>query len=96
MKAFEGTEIRPDIGQAIAWDPTLIVIDALRKLGPNATPTQIREYVANLHGWSGIAGTYDFRAVPQRGIDINQVVIVRWDPAKDTWVGTSKPGGYPL
>jgi len=96
LKAFESSGIRPDIGQAIAWDPILIVIDALRKLGPTATPLQIRDYVANLHGWSGISGTYDFRAVPQRGIDINQVMIVRWDPGKDTWVGVSKPGGIPL
>ena len=96
LKAFESSGIRPDIGQAIAWDPVILVIDALRKLGPSATPAQIREYVANLHGWSGISGTYDFRAVPQRGIDINQVVIVRWDPGKTTWVGVSKPGGIPL
>jgi branched-chain amino acid transport system substrate-binding protein len=96
LKAFENSGIRPDIGQAIAWDPVIIVIDALRKLGTNATPQQIRDYVANMHGWSGISGVYDFRAVPQRGIDINAVMIVRWDPAKGTWVGVSKFGGIPL
>jgi branched-chain amino acid transport system substrate-binding protein len=95
LKAFESSGVRPDIGQAIAWDPVLIVIEALRKLGTTATPSQIREYVANLHGWSGISGVYDFRAVPQRGIDINAVMIVRWEP-KGTWVGVSKPGGIPL
>lgn len=96
LNAFASTGVRPDIGQAIAWDPAQIVIEALRKLGPDATAAQVREYMANLHGWSGISGTYDFRAVPQRGIDINQVVIVRWDPGKGTWVGVSKPGGIPL
>jgi branched-chain amino acid transport system substrate-binding protein len=96
LSAFKASGIRADNGQAIAWDPTLIAVDALKKLGPGATPAQIRDYVANLRGWTGIVGTYDFRAVPQRGIDINQVVIVRWDPAKDTWVGVSKSGGYPL
>jgi branched-chain amino acid transport system substrate-binding protein len=96
LGAFKGAGVRPDNGQAIGWDPTWIVIDALRKLGPDATPPQIREYVANLRGWPGIVGTYDFRAVPQRGIDINQVVIVRWDAAKETWTGVSKAGGVPL
>jgi len=95
LSAFKAAGINPDNGQGIAWDPAFIVIDALRKLGPGATPAQIRDYVANLRGWSGIGGTYDFRSVPQRGIDINNVVIVRWDQDKGTWVGVSKPGGYP-
>lgn len=94
--AFKALGVSPDNGQGLAWDPTMIVIDALKKLGLGATPEQLRDYVANLHGWPGIIGTYDFRAVPQRGVDINAVVIVRWDPAKGTWVGVSKPGGIPL
>jgi branched-chain amino acid transport system substrate-binding protein len=95
LGAFKAAGITPDNGQAIAWDPAFIMIDALRKLGPNASPAQIREYVANLRGWAGIGGTYDFRAVPQRGLDINNVVIVRWDQEKGTWTGVSKLGGYP-
>jgi branched-chain amino acid transport system substrate-binding protein len=95
LNAFKAVGITPDNGEAIAWDPTLIAVDALRKLGTSAGPSRIRDYVANLRGWSGINGTYDFRAVPQRGIDINAVVIVRWDQDKGTWVGVSKPGGYP-
>lgn len=43
-----------------------------------------------------VDGTFDFRAVPQRGIDVNSVVIVRWEAGQDTWVGASKYGGHPL
>ena len=93
LGGFTSAGIKPDNGQAIGWDPTWIVVDALRKLGPDASADQIRDYIAKLRGWNGIIGTYDFPKTPQRGIDIDAVVIVRWDAAKGTWVGISKPGG---
>ena len=33
------------------WDPAMIVVSALRKLGPDATATQIRDYIAGLRGF---------------------------------------------
>jgi branched-chain amino acid transport system substrate-binding protein len=88
--------IRAGQGNTLAWDPALIVVDALRKLGPYATAAQLRDYIANLRGWDGINGTYDFRAIPQRGVGIDSVIMVRWSPTKDSWAGVSKPGGMPL
>jgi len=88
--------LRADYPRASAWDPALIVITAFRKLGTNASATQIRDYIANLKGWTGINGPYDFRAVPQRGLDVKGAVVVRWDVAKGTWIGVSRPGGTPL
>ncbi len=88
--------VRPDIGQCLAWDPTMIVLAALKKLGLGATGEQIRSTIAALKGYVGVNGVYDFKAVPQRGIGVDAVVMVRWDPAKDTWVGVSKLGGAPL
>jgi branched-chain amino acid transport system substrate-binding protein len=96
LGAFKPAGVRPDTGQAIAWDAASIVIDALKKLGPNATPAQLRDYVGSLRGWVGIYGPYDFRAIPQRGLGVGGIVVAKWDPAKDTWVGVSKPGGIPL
>jgi branched-chain amino acid transport system substrate-binding protein len=87
--------IKPDIIPSTSWDPGLIVVAALKKLGLNATAAQIRDYIANLRGFAGVTGRYDFRAVPQRGLGPNSVIITRWDPQKDTWVGVSKPGGAP-
>jgi branched-chain amino acid transport system substrate-binding protein len=96
INAFKPSGVRPDIGQSLAWDPALLVVDALKKLGLNATPAQIREEIDGIKGWAGINGEYDFHALPQRGVGVNSVIMVRWDPAKDTWVGVSKAGGAPL
>jgi branched-chain amino acid transport system substrate-binding protein len=96
INAFKQSGTRPDAGYVAAWDPALLIIDAYKKLGVNASASQMRDYLANLRGWSGINGAYDFRAIPQRGLDSSSVMIVRWDAAKDSWVGMSKPGGVPL
>jgi branched-chain amino acid transport system substrate-binding protein len=93
--AFEEAGIKPDIGLTTAWDPGLIVIDALRKLGPSATAQQLREEILNLHGWVGINGVYDFSDGLQRGLTVQAIVIDRWDKTKDAFVAVSRPGGYP-
>jgi branched-chain amino acid transport system substrate-binding protein len=92
--AAQGT--KPDQGQNSVWDGAMIVMDALRKLGPNATPDQIRSYIANTKGWAGIDGRYDFKAQPQRGLGAESVVVVRWDAVKKSFVAVSHPGGTPL
>jgi ABC-type branched-subunit amino acid transport system substrate-binding protein len=73
----------------------MIVIDALRKLGPAATPAQLRSYLEDLHGYVGITGTYDFRDGSQRGLTVDSTIIMRWDPVKSDFVSVSKPGGQP-
>lgn len=93
LDAFKASGTRPDIGQSLAWDPTMLVIDALRKIGPDASAAKLRDYLDGLRGWSGANGAYDFRAAPQRGLGMSGVVMVRWDKAKNSWVGISKPGG---
>jgi branched-chain amino acid transport system substrate-binding protein len=85
-----------DFQTGMAWDPAMIVIDALRKIGPNATAAQLREYIENLHGYTGITGTYDFRDGSQRGIGVDSALIMRWDPDKNDFVSVSKAGGVPM
>ena len=94
--AFKPLHVQPDLGQASVWDAALLVVDALNKLGPDATSAQIKEYTQTLRGWSGIFGIYDFVNSPQRGLDTSDVVIVRWNAARMAWDGLSKPGGAPL
>ena len=94
--AFKPLHVRPDLGQASVWDAALLVVDALKKLGPSATSEQLKEYTQSLRGWAGIFGRYNFVNSPQRGLDISDVVIVRWSAAKGTWDGVTKPGGVPL
>lgn len=93
LTAFKAAGITPQNGENQVWDPTLILLDAIRKYGFNVTPTQIRDYIDNLHGWTGIYGTFDFAAIPQRGVGVNAVIIQRWDPQKEQFVGVSRPGG---
>jgi len=93
-RAFQTAGIRPDVLQTSAWDAAQLVITALRRLGPNATAAQVRDYIASLNGFTGVTGRYDFRAIPQRGVDWkSSVIMARWDPAKDSFVSVSPIGG---
>jgi branched-chain amino acid transport system substrate-binding protein len=87
---------KPDWGNNNCYDGARLMVSALKKFGPNVTSTQIRDYVTQLKGWPGINGMYNFPAQPQRGLDQDSVVMVRWDAAKDNWIALSKPGGAPL
>jgi len=94
--AFKATNINPDFAQTLAWDPALIVIDALRHLGVNAGAKEVRDYIANLKGFAGLNGIYDFPKTPQRGLDVDGAVVTLWSPAHQTWELVSKPTGIPL
>lgn len=83
--AFHAIGVKPDQGQDVAWDPPLVITDALRHLGPNATAKQIHDYIENLHGFAGTNGYYDFRTGDQRGLNPNDTIVVEWNPAKQTW-----------
>jgi branched-chain amino acid transport system substrate-binding protein len=45
---FKAAGVTPDVAAALAWDPAMIVIDALRKLGPGAGAAQLRDHNAHL------------------------------------------------
>lgn len=86
----------PDMIAISAWDPGMLVVDALRKLGPDAPAERLRDYLLNLKDWVGADGRYDFAAAPQRGIGENNVVMVRWDVERGQGVAVSNFGGAPL
>ena len=95
FKAFEGTDMRPDGSSINAWDPALLLVGALRKLKPDATAEDLRAYFRELKGVAGVDGFYDFKAVPNRGLDESNVVVTRWDAAAQDWVVVSDPLGIP-
>ena len=95
FKAFEGTNIRPDGPSTFAWDPALLVVEALKKLKLGATADDLRKYLLELKGFGGIDGMYDFKAAPNRGLDESNVVVTRWDAKDKTWVVVSDPLGIP-
>jgi branched-chain amino acid transport system substrate-binding protein len=88
--------LKADNMVATSWDAGLIVVAALRKLGPEATSDQLRQYIAGLTGFAGVDGIYDFKAYPERGLGPDSSAIVRYDAEGKRWVWLSKPGGEPL
>jgi branched-chain amino acid transport system substrate-binding protein len=83
----------PDNPSGFAWDAGTIIVDALRHFGTGATAAQIKAYIDDLHGYSGISGTYNFRNGDRRGLSVNDVLVARWDAVKATWTAVSKLGG---
>ena len=80
FQAYKDAGVRPEYIETVAWDPVMLLVDAVRKLGTDANARQIREYVSGLHGWVGLDDTYDFRAVPQRGLGADAVRAYQWLP----------------
>jgi ABC-type branched-subunit amino acid transport system substrate-binding protein len=93
--SFRGAAVLPDQVAISAWDPTLLVVGALRRAGLDATSVQIRDALIGSNNWVGANGAYDFRAYPQRGIGRDAVLVVRWDTARGDFVPTSRLGGLP-
>jgi branched-chain amino acid transport system substrate-binding protein len=94
--ALERTDLHPDTVVGTSWDAGLIVIQALRALGTGASAEQIRAYIAKLTDFPGVSGVYDFIVSPERGLGVDDTVVVRWDAAHDRFIWVSKPGGDPL
>jgi branched-chain amino acid transport system substrate-binding protein len=93
LEAFRRQGLRPDWGNATAWDTGSIVIAALRARGLDAGPTDLRSYINALHGLPAIQGMADFRNGDGRGV--SDARILAWDKARNTWSIASGPGGSP-
>ncbi len=94
--AYKAEGAAPDAAANHGWGPAMTVIDALRKLPPNATAAQVREYLAGQTSYAGINGVYDFKKVPQRGLSVENAIVTRWDAAQQRWEPVSKATGVPL
>jgi branched-chain amino acid transport system substrate-binding protein len=95
-KAFNAKNIDPDVGNGFPWDPTLVVIAGLRKLGTNTDAKTLLAYIESAHGEAGINGIMDYRGRDQRGEHITSLIIVKWNAAKKRVDAVSHPGGAPL
>jgi branched-chain amino acid transport system substrate-binding protein len=91
--AFKSADAKPNFATALSWDPAMLVIDGLKKIGPNGTATQLNDFIQHQNHWAGINGYYDFTTGNQRGLGIEAVVMDRWDPATTDFVIVSKGGG---
>ena len=82
----------PDITSGYGYDQVMMVTNAYRKLGTNATAVQLRNYIVS-NKYSGINGVYDFAAHPGQGLGLNGVVMLHWNVAKDAFEAVSGLGG---
>jgi branched-chain amino acid transport system substrate-binding protein len=95
FQALRDTGVQPQYIESVAYDPALLVVTALRALGPNAGAQKIRDYLNGISNFAGASGRYNFKTSPQRGLDISQMFVARWDGSQNNWVAVSKPGGDP-
>lgn len=63
---------------SLGWDPAMILVDALRHLGVNATPAQIKSYIESIHGFQGANGVYNFSPTNHRGYNATSLVMTQW------------------
>ena len=94
--ALKARGLRADNMEATSWDAGLIVVAALRSLGPDASAEQVRQYIATLTDFAGVDGFYNFKANPERGLGPESSIVVRYDADTKAWVWLSQPGGTPL
>jgi branched-chain amino acid transport system substrate-binding protein len=95
-KAFAAEGIDPDVGNGFPWDPTLVIISGLRKLGTKTDAKSLLAYMEGVHDFAATNGIADYRGGDQRGQGLTALVIVEWDPVKKHVFTASEPGGVPL
>jgi hypothetical protein len=95
LVALRSGGLQNDLITGLAWDPALMLVDAYRSIGTDATAAQVRDYLLRLHHWVGIDGIYDFSQPEgvQRGLSTADVYMLRWSPADRKWILTSRGGG---
>ena len=96
MKDLQDVGVTPEFIPSVAYDPAMIVIGALRALGPDASATQLRDYIDHIANYPGTNGRYDFRQTPQRGLSMSDIFLAEWNVARNAWTAVSRAGGEPL
>lgn len=77
----------------LSYDPALLLVGALKKLGVNATAKQILGYMQGLQGVPGVYGTYNTSQSNHRGIGVNSIYMSVWNGSG--FQPLSGPGGVP-
>jgi branched-chain amino acid transport system substrate-binding protein len=88
--------IYPGAGEELGWEPIRVVAAALNKLPAGADAKQLHDFLVSWQGYVGAEGSYDFKKTPQRGLNIDNAIVVRWDSAKKEWRLVSNLKGAPI
>jgi branched-chain amino acid transport system substrate-binding protein len=78
---------------ALGYDPTMLLVGALRKLGIHASSKQILRYMEHLHKVAGVYGYYTTTPKTHRGLGVKNLYVVKWNGT--SFVPVSGPGGAP-
>ena len=78
--------LRSEFATSIPWDPMNIILEVLRRAGPDADGQKTRSTLQSMKGFTGIEGTYDFTSHDQRGLGQSSAALFRYDEAKNTFV----------
>jgi len=78
--------VRSDYATAIAWDPMMILLEAVKRAGTDADAKKIQATLESMRGFTGIEGTYDFTTHDQRGLGAAAVAFFRYDQTADAFV----------
>jgi branched-chain amino acid transport system substrate-binding protein len=95
VDALKDAGLDNSVQRGLTWDAAQITIDALRAVGPDASPEAIKNYIEGIKDYAGITGIYNFSAgssADQRGLDINDIVMMRWNAATSSWTAVSRFG----
>lgn len=96
FSSMKAIGIYPDTGYDLGWEPIRVVADALNKLPAGADAKTLHDFLINWSGHIGAEGVYDFKKTPQRGLNIDNAIVVRWDPGAKEWHLVSNLTGTPL
>jgi branched-chain amino acid transport system substrate-binding protein len=94
--SMKSVGIYPGTGEEVGWEPIHVVADALNKLPAEADAKQLRDFLVNWQGHVGAEGIYDFKTTPQRGLNVENAIVVRWDPTKKEWHLVGNLRGTPI
>ena len=76
-QSHAGRGIRVDTAHTLTWDPTMIVIDALRKVGPDASTNLTTTFSCVAGSIQGISSPGD-----QAGIGESGAALFRWNASR--------------
>jgi branched-chain amino acid transport system substrate-binding protein len=77
---------KPDTFAGHGWDGMLIVTEALKRAGANASPSQLRDAIEQTSGLVGMDGVFNYTASDHNGLSPNDLIMVeivngQWEPA---------------
>lgn len=69
------------------WDAILIITEALKRAGADATPAELRDEIERTQGLVGTAGIFNYSSKDHNGLSPDDLVMVeiiasQWEPAK--------------